>query len=258
MFWVTLVAFIDFLNFVQGITGLLHFLINALIVTPGRADMYVLLCLLNSNSSCVPPSETRVNSLTKALAIDFALDFLPTTDGPWRQMMFLFKFPFLKLTAKNFRILSLTCLNPVWSSSRSFQQYWCLLSPHSICSREFRCTSWKQWIETYHPFFSSLFRFPIIHEAVNFPNNFLFNVRSVRLSHPSSHSECNSPFSKCLEDDDDFSKTFDISFLTFSSISMIKFAPFVLFLRWSKSVSILRFCLCIWRIFIFSTMGNSS
>jgi hypothetical protein len=82
MFWVTLVAFIDFLNFVQGITGLLHFLINALIVTPGRADMYVLLCLLNSNSSCVPPSETRVNSLTKALAIDFALDFLPTTDGP--------------------------------------------------------------------------------------------------------------------------------------------------------------------------------
>lgn len=70
-------------------------------MTPGKAATYVLRCPLSSASSCIPPSDTRVNYLPSALAIDLEMDVFPTPGGPWRQIMLPFELPFLNLTAKN-------------------------------------------------------------------------------------------------------------------------------------------------------------
>lgn len=51
-------------------------------MTPGSAATYVLRWPLNSASSFIPPSETLVNDFPKALAIDLAMEVLPTPGGP--------------------------------------------------------------------------------------------------------------------------------------------------------------------------------
>jgi hypothetical protein len=61
----------------------------------------------------MPPKEILVNYFPRAFAIDFAIDVFPTPGGPWRQITLPFEFPFLNLTAKNYKILSLTYLRPV-------------------------------------------------------------------------------------------------------------------------------------------------
>ena len=95
-------------------TGLFDLaLINALMMTPGRAATYVLLWPLSSASSCMPPKDTLVNYLPRDLAIDLAMEVFPTPGGPWRQMMLPLELPFLNLTARNSMILSLTSLTPV-------------------------------------------------------------------------------------------------------------------------------------------------
>ena len=64
-------------------TGLLDFaFIRALIITPGRAATYVLLCPLSSASSLIPPSEILVNYFPKDLAMDLAMEVFPTPGGP--------------------------------------------------------------------------------------------------------------------------------------------------------------------------------
>ena len=88
-------------------------LIKARIITPGKAATYVLRWPLSSASSLIPPKETRVKCLPKDLAIDLATEVFPTPGGPCKQMIFPLEFPFLNLTARNYRILSLTSLRPV-------------------------------------------------------------------------------------------------------------------------------------------------
>lgn len=61
----------------------------------------------------MPPRETLVNYRPKDFAIDLAIEVLPTPGGPCKQIMFPFEFPFLNLTAKNYKILYLTYLSPV-------------------------------------------------------------------------------------------------------------------------------------------------
>jgi hypothetical protein len=41
------------------------------------------------------------------------MEVFPTPGGPCKQMMFPFELPFLNLTAKNYKILSLTSFKPV-------------------------------------------------------------------------------------------------------------------------------------------------
>ena len=69
-------------------TGFLdsHFL-NALIILPGLAPIYVLLWPIISAGSFTPPTEILANFLLVAIAIDFASDVLPTPGGPTRQII---------------------------------------------------------------------------------------------------------------------------------------------------------------------------
>ena len=70
-------------------------------IFPGKAATYVLRCPLNYASSETPPNEILVNSFPKALAIDFAIEVLPTPGGPFKHKIFPLLFPLLNLTARN-------------------------------------------------------------------------------------------------------------------------------------------------------------
>ncbi len=64
-------------------TGLLDLaLIRALIMAPGSAATYVLLCPRSSASSFIPPKEILVKPLPRAFAMDLAIEVLPTPGGP--------------------------------------------------------------------------------------------------------------------------------------------------------------------------------
>ena len=81
--------------------------------------MYVLLWPLISDSSLIPPNETLINGLSKALAIDLPNEVFPTPGGPTKQRIGPFGFDTLVWTAKYSIILSLTLSNPKWSSSKT-------------------------------------------------------------------------------------------------------------------------------------------
>ena len=84
----------------------------ALIILPGIAPIYVLLCPLISASSLTPPSEILTNGLPRDLATDLAIDVLPTPGGPARHIIGAFKFFESFLTARYSNILSLTSSSP--------------------------------------------------------------------------------------------------------------------------------------------------
>ena len=84
----------------------------ALIILPGIAPIYVLLCPLISASSLTPPRDILTKCLPSDLATDFAIDVLPTPGGPARHMIGPFRFLDSFLTARYSRILSLTSSRP--------------------------------------------------------------------------------------------------------------------------------------------------
>jgi len=59
-----------------------------------------------------PPTEIRINFLLIAFAIDSAIDVFPTPGGPSNKMILPFKLPLSLATAKNYKILDLTYVNP--------------------------------------------------------------------------------------------------------------------------------------------------
>jgi len=51
--------------------------------------------------------------LPNAFAIDLAMEVFPTPGGPCKQIILPFELPLRNLTAKNYKIRSLTSLRPV-------------------------------------------------------------------------------------------------------------------------------------------------
>lgn len=186
----------------------------------------------------MPPRDTLVNYLPKALAIDLAIDVLPTPGGPCRQIMLPFEFPFLNFTAKNSRILSLTYFSPVWSSLSIFSaRLMSLISSddsfHGISSKVS-----MYFIETAD--WDSL---PIL-----FISFYIYSLtwggRFLELIFYSRSDVSDFPIFPPIPNvippfvtwDHGFLTVLDMSFLTFSSISTMDFTFSVLFLRCKRRV----------------------
>ena len=68
-----------------------------------------------------PPREMRASFRFMALAMDMAMEVLPTPGGPTRQMICPFNWGASCCTATNSRMRSLTFSRPKWSASKIFR-----------------------------------------------------------------------------------------------------------------------------------------